>query len=212
MSGDSGKCLSGLDFSVRIVLGVAINGYERQADMDIKPWTVISSTPDKSYRVFSLRTDRARSPRTGVAHDFFVLESAPWVNIIPLTPDEQVVMVYQYRHGTRDITLEIPGGLVEAGDSPEAAAHRELREETGYQAGSMTSLGFVHPNPAIQTNICHTFLARDVFPGGVQEQDEREDIGVVLIPLAEIPHLIRKGTISHALVIVAFHKLSLLEL
>ena len=178
---------------------------------DIKPWTVLSSTQDKSYRVFSLRTDRARSPRTGETYDFFVLESSPWINIIPLTSDNRVVMVRQYRHGTRDITLEIPGGLVEAEDTPESAARRELREETGYEAGSMTPLGFVHPNPAIQGNICYTYLARDVFAAGLQEQDEKEDIGVVLIPLADIPRLIRDGVISHALVITAFYKLSIME-
>ena len=179
--------------------------------MKIKPWTVISSDRDKSYRVFSLRTDRARSPRTGEVYDFFVLDSAPWVNVIPLTPDNRVVMIHQYRHGTRDITLEIPGGLIEPEDTPESAACRELREETGYAAGSIESLGFVHPNPAIQSNVCHTYLARDVYPAGLQEQDEKEDIDVVLVPLAEIPRLIREGAISHALVIAAFHKLGLLE-
>ncbi|MDQ5984991.1 MAG: ADP-ribose pyrophosphatase [Syntrophus sp. SKADARSKE-3] len=179
--------------------------------MDIKPWTVLSSIRDKSYRVFSLRTDHVRSPRTGEAYDFFVLESPPWVNIIPLTPDNQVVMVRQYRHGTREITLEIPGGLVEDKDTPEEAAHRELREETGYTTESMTSLGFIYPNPAIQSNICHTFLARNVHPTGIQEQDEKEDIDVVLFPLSDIPRLIREGAISHALVIVAFQKLWLME-
>jgi len=177
--------------------------------MDVKPWTIISSVRDKSYRVFSLRTDRAESPRTGEAYDFFVLESSPWVNIIPLTADRQVVMVRQYRHGTRAITLEIPGGLVEDGDTPEEGARRELREETGYEADSLSSLGFVHPNPAIQNNICHTYLARNVYPAGAQRQDEKEDIRVVLVPLSEIPQLIRDGSISHALVIVAFHKLTL---
>jgi len=177
---------------------------------NIKPWTVISSKCERSYRIFSLRTDRVQSPRTGESYDFFVLESSSWVNIIPLTPDKQVVMVRQYRHGTREVTLEIPGGLVEAGDRPEAAAVRELREETGYGTASMASLGFVHPNPAIQNNRCYTYLARDVFPAGLQVQDDKEDIGVVLIPLAEIPRLIREGTISHALVIAAFHKLELL--
>jgi 8-oxo-dGTP pyrophosphatase MutT (NUDIX family) len=168
---------------------------------------VLRSSRDKSYRVFSLRTDRARSPRTGAEHDFFILESAPWVNVIPLTADGLVVMVRQYRHGTRTVTLEIPGGLVEEGDTPEEAAARELMEETGYRAARMIGFGSVHPNPAIQNNRCYTFLAEDVTPFGAQQQDEREDIEVVLKPLSQIPSLIRGGEISHALVIAAFYRL-----
>ena len=175
--------------------------------MSPKPWKVISSRRDKSYRVFSLRTDRAVSPRTGQDHDFFILESSSWVNIIPLTPQNEVVMVRQYRHGTRDVTLEIPGGLVEQNDNAEKAAHRELFEETGYQASEMILLGSVHPNPAIQNNLCYTFLAMDVFPAGDQQQDEKEDIEVLLRPLTEIPKLIRNGDITHALVLAAFYRL-----
>jgi ADP-ribose pyrophosphatase len=174
--------------------------------MNPKPWTILTSHLDKSYRVFNLRTDRACSPRTGLAHDFFVMESSSWVNIIPLTPQKEVVMVRQYRHGTRDITLEIPGGLVEHQDLPEEGALRELSEETGYRAGSVVSLGYVHPNPAIQNNRCYTFLAENVYPSGGQQQDDREDIEVVLKPLLEIPSLIRTGVITHALVIAAFYR------
>ena len=92
--------------------------------MNPKPWTLISTERSKSYRIFDLRTDRACSPRTGQAHDFFVIESSSWVNILPLTPDNNVVMVRQYRHGTRGVTLELPGGLVENTDSPSSAALR----------------------------------------------------------------------------------------
>lgn len=169
-------------------------------------WTIVSSNFDKSYRVFSLRTDHARSPRTGQSHDFFVIESSSWVNIIPLTPKKEVVMVRQYRHGTREITLEIPGGLVEHQDDPETAALRELCEETGYTTASVTPLGHVHPNPAIQNNRCYTFLAEQCLPAGGQQQDEKEDIEVVLIPLNDIPRLIREGIITHALVIAAFYR------
>jgi 8-oxo-dGTP pyrophosphatase MutT (NUDIX family) len=174
--------------------------------MLLKPWTVISSHVDKSYRVFNLRRDRARSPRTGETHDFFVLESPSWVNIIPLTPTKEVVLIRQYRFGIRDMTMEIPGGLMEPSDSPEEAARRELREETGYREEKLIPLGTVHPNPAIQNNLCYTFLASDVFPVGQLIQDEREDIEVVLQPLSEIPRLIREGAISHALVIAAFYR------
>lgn len=175
--------------------------------MEPRPWKVIKSSRDKSYRVFSLRTDRARSPRTGAEHDFFILESASWVNVIPLTAEGLVVMVRQYRHGIRAVTLEIPGGLVEEGDSPEEAAARELMEETGYSASRMIGLGNVHPNPAIQNNMCYTFLAEGVTPFGAQQQDEREDIEVVLEPLSRIPSLIKEGEISHSLVIAAFYRL-----
>ena len=174
--------------------------------MPPKPWKLTSSNQDKSYRVFSLRTDHAISPRTGQEHDFFIVECPPWVNVIPLTPENKVVMVRQYRHGTRSVTLEIPGGLVENNDTPEEAAVKELREETGYQTSEMIPLGSVHPNPAIQDNQCYTFLARDVFLAGKQQQDDKEDIEVLLCPISEIPRLIKEGEITHSLVLAAFYR------
>ena len=174
--------------------------------MTVKPWEVISSKHNASYGIFSFRTDRARSPRTGLEHDCYILESTPWVNVIPLTPQNEVILIRQYRHGIRNLTLEIPGGLVEGHDTPEAAAKRELCEETGYQAAEMISLGSVLPNPAIQNNRCYTFLAKDVFLAGKQKLDVMEDIEVLSRPLSEIPPLIRKGEINHSLVVAAFFK------
>ena len=171
-----------------------------------KPWKLISSKRAESYRIFNLRTDRARSPRTHRTHDFYVLESRDWVNVIPLTPANEVVLVRQYRHGTREVTLEIPGGLVESDDSPEQSAHRELREETGYEAPAMIPLGAVHPNPAFLNNRCYTYLALDAVPAGDQEQDEKEDIEVVLKPLRELHRSIQEGEITHSLVIAAFYR------
>ncbi|MDM8550151.1 NUDIX hydrolase [Desulfobacterales bacterium HSG2] len=177
--------------------------------MSPKPWKVASSTQDKSYRIFSIRTDNAISPRTEEAHNFFILETSSWVNVIPITPRNEVVLVRQYRHGVQEVTLEIPGGLVEEHDTPESAAIRELYEETGYRASEMELLGSVHPNPAIQNNRCYTYLAKNVFLAGEQQQDEKEDIEVLLRPLAEIPRLIRDGKITHALVLAAFYRFDL---
>jgi len=169
-----------------------------------KSWPIISSRLERAFRIFSLRMDRACSPLTGAEHDFVVLESVPWVNVIPLTQAEEVILVRQYRHGTREVTLEIPGGLVEAADTPLAAAKRELLEETGYRGETWIDLGYVHPNPAIQNNRCHTFLSLEAMQAGPQALDEKEDIAVLLRPLADIPRLIREGEITHALVVAAF--------
>lgn len=170
----------------------------------IKPWHFIGTQSTESYRVFSVRRDRVRSPRTDLEHDFYIIESNDWVNIIPLTDDHQVVMVRQFRHGSREVTLEIPGGLVDEGDTPKEAASRELLEETGYQADDWIKIGEVNPNPAIFNNRCHTFLAKNIKKIRDPIPDQTEDIEVVLTPLVEVPELIRKGEIDHAIVIGAF--------
>jgi len=170
----------------------------------IKPWKCIRSQPDQSFRVFSVRTDTTISPRTGTKHDFYIIESRDWINIIPLTDDDQVVMIRQYRHGSREVTLEIPGGLVDSGDTPKKAAVRELLEETGYQAKKWTKIGVVNPNPALFNNRCYTFLAQDIKKVADSTPDQTEDIETVLIPLKKIPGLISRGEIDHAMVITAF--------
>jgi 8-oxo-dGTP pyrophosphatase MutT (NUDIX family) len=157
-------------------------------------------------RVFALRRERRRSPRDGLAHDFFVLDTPDWVNVIPVTSDGRVVMIRQYRHGIDEITLEIPGGTVDAGDpSPLDAARREMREETGYDSEDIVALGWVHPNPAIQNNRCHTFLARSVVKRAEPRWESTEETEVVLVPVDDLPALVRDGSISHALVVAAFY-------
>lgn len=170
----------------------------------IKPWKRIRSKSSRSFRVFSIRTDTTISPRTGRKHDFYIIESNDWVNVIPLTADHEVVMIKQYRHGSGEVTLEIPGGLVEAGDTSKQAAARELLEETGYRAKRWTKIGVVNPNPALFNNRCSTFLAQDIQKVSGPSPDQTEDIEVIRISLANIPGLILKGKIDHAMVITAF--------
>lgn len=174
--------------------------------MKVKPWKVVSSKIEKTFKIFDLRIDRAVSPRTGKEHEFYIFESKEWVNIIPVTKEREVVLIRQYRHGIGEIILEIPGGIVEEGDTPLDAAVRELKEETGYSPSEMVYLGVVHANPAFLNNRCHTYLALDSFPDGPQDLDDNEDIEVLLRPLSDIPKLIRDGEISHSLILAAFYR------
>lgn len=174
----------------------------------VEEWEKLDSAPQGHYRVFDVRKDVTRSPASGKEYDFYVIEAADWVNVIPLTPDGQVVCIRQYRHGTEEVTLEVPGGIVDPGDAdPAAAAWREMREETGYDAEAMVPLGAVAPNPALQNNRCHTYLARGAYPNGAQALDGAEEIDVVLVNLEDVPALIAEGHITHALVVVAFYLL-----
>jgi 8-oxo-dGTP pyrophosphatase MutT (NUDIX family) len=161
-------------------------------------------------RVFRVRRDRSADPRNGREHDFYVIEAPDWINVIPLTDADEVVLIEQYRHGAEEISLEIPGGMLDAGESPREAAARELLEETGYEAtAELVYLGKTRPNPAIQDNWIHTFLARCVRFRQEPVFDGTEHTVVRLVPLERIPSLIADGTINHALVVVGFYRLGL---
>ena len=176
----------------------------------IKRWEKIRTEYLGDFRIFRIRADSSRSPRTGNVHRFFVLESPDWVNVIPLTPEGNVVMIRQYRHGTEEVTLEVPGGMVDPGDGdPSVSAARELREETGYEAEEIIRLGSVAPNPAFLNNRCHSYLVRRARRAHAVQLDGAEDITFEEIPLAEIPGLIRDGAITHSLTIAAFYYLEL---
>jgi len=162
-------------------------------------------------RVFQVRRDYSTDPRGGRVHDFYVIEAPDWINIIPLTKDHEVVLIEQYRHGTEGVSLEIPGGMVDPGEEPHETAARELFEETGYEAAEVVFLGKTRPNPAIQDNWIHTFIARGVEYRQEPLNQGTERTRVRLVPLGLIPSLIAEGAIDHSLVVVAFHWLALSE-
>jgi 8-oxo-dGTP pyrophosphatase MutT (NUDIX family) len=172
-------------------------------------WRRRSSEIVADCRVFKVRRDLSLSPDGSSEHDFFVLEAGDWINVIPLTDDDEVVMIEQYRHGSEDVTLEIPGGMVDEGETPREAAARELLEETGYSSDEIVALGRVRPNPAIHNNWLHTFLARRAAFVRPPQFDTTEHCAVRRVPVARVPALIADGTITHALVVVGFHWLAL---
>ena len=172
----------------------------------LKPWPTIRSRSLGDFRVFTLRTDEKVSPRTGKTLEVYVLDSANWVNVIAVTPDQQLVLVEQYRHGTDTIELEIPGGVMDKTDtSPVATAVRELREETGYEGENPQIIGTVFPNPAIMSNTCYTVLVENCTLKHALEFDHGEDLITRLAPVAQIPDLVAAGNIRHSLVVVALY-------
>jgi len=172
----------------------------------IKPWKTVESKPAGDFRIFTVRMDRKVSPRTGQEHDFYVIDCANWVNVVATTPDNQLVMIEQYRHGSNSVELEIPGGMIDAADaSPADAGVRELREETGYEGEEPRIIGSILPNPAFMSNTCYTLFVKNCRLKHPLEWDHAEDIVTRLVPLADIPRMLAAGEIRHSLVAVALH-------
>lgn len=172
----------------------------------IHPWKKNSEKVDYDCGFFQIHVQRSSSPLTGKEHPFYVLSTRDWVNIVALTPQQKVLLVSQFRHGTGKVSLEIPGGAVDARDpNPLEAAKRELLEETGHSAQEWHALGSIHPNPAILDNTCHLFLALGAQRTSDLHLDEAEELEVIERPVEDVPGLIRSGRIQHALVVAAFH-------
>lgn len=176
----------------------------------IRDWKQIASKKLNDFRIFSVRSDTKISPRTGEQHDFFVIDSVNWVNVIAITPSDELVMIEQFRHGSNTVELEIPGGIMDATDAtPVATGVRELGEETGYAGENPRLIGKIFPNPAIMSNTCHTVLVENCAIKQAVKFDSGEDILTRLVPISEIPGLVANGKILHSLVVVALYHFEL---
>ena len=175
--------------------------------VDMLPkWTVEKEKEIIRYPIFSLHEMQSVSALDDRKRGTFVYLDCPdWVNVIAITKDKQIVFVEQYRHGIREITSEIPGGLCDPGEDPLTTGLRELAEETGYVGSRAQLIGTVQPNPAYQNNRCRTVVVHDVERVQEQKLDEHEEIVIRLLSLQEIQARIIDGRIQNAMVVAAFH-------
>jgi 8-oxo-dGTP pyrophosphatase MutT (NUDIX family) len=168
-----------------------------------KRWKKIGVRSVARTRIFEVQGVEYQHPQHATPREFSVINAPDWVNVVALTPAHELVLVRQFRYGTDDFSLEIPGGMIEPGEDPLAAGLRELQEETGFTGGRARLLGGVHPNPAMQNNRCHFVLAEGVVRTAALAWDENEEMAITTRPVDEVYALAFAGGITHALVLDA---------
>lgn len=179
-------------------------GSAQDASSDRLPhWEELGSDKIADCRIFDILSKRFRHPERKTEGDFYVIRSRDWVNILPITPNYEMILVNQYRFGVKRTSWEIPGGVMDPGEDPLEAGMRELREETGYTSSKARHLGAVRPNPAIQSNTCHVVLAERCQLTQPTAWDEHEQIVTKVVPIEAVYDMAAKGEIFHSLVLSA---------
>ena len=175
--------------------------------MSDKPdiWKVNDTREIADCRVFKVHEHTSVRASDGASSTFFVVDNPDWTNIVAVTRDCQLILIEQFRHGSGSMIVEIPGGMVDGDETPEIAATRELIEETGYSPGRIIAIGCSFPNPAIQNNAIHHFLALDCEKVADVAFDDHESIATRLVPLSELDDLVHNGEIDHSLAITAIY-------
>lgn len=164
--------------------------------MTLKKWKVLKSAMVVNHQWCKVRQDKIELPNGNIIDDYFITVGPEVAQILPVTNEQEIVLVRQYRHGVGEILLELPAGAFNPDEeSPEAAAIRELREETGYVAEKITPLAILHDNPSKATHKVHLFVAENAIKVGQQQLDITEEIDVVLVPLEAIREKITNGEI-----------------
>jgi ADP-ribose pyrophosphatase len=166
-------------------------------------WKKLGTRTVAHTRIFDVQSVDYHHPDREQHQDFFVISAPDWVNVLALTPGRHIVLVRQFRYGTDEFSLEIPGGVIDAGEGPVAAGLRELQEETGYVGTRARLLGSVHPNPAMQNNRCHLVLVEDARRSAQLDWDPDEELEITTKPVDEVYTLAYRGDITHAMVLDA---------
>ena len=151
-------------------------------------WKTLESKELFASGLFSMRSETCELPDGRVMPQYYIMDFPDWVNVFPITTDGKILLIKQYRHPSQKVHIELPGGSSEPDKDKdmEVAALRELTEETGYAPKSMIPVGFHYPNPALQTNRMHTFLALDCEKVGEPNLDPYEDLELYPLSLIHI--------------------------
>ena len=152
--------------------------------------------------LFRLRRERFRSRNSGRAHDFYLIQLSDCVNVIAVTPEQQVVLIRQFRAGSQKESLETPGGLLDVGEDPITAGLRELKEETGYAGDGARVVSTVWANSSILTSRATTIVVTNARPVAPTKLEPGEEITIELVPVADLPKLLATGQIDHSLVVL----------
>jgi len=153
--------------------------------------------------IFELNRLSCRHPGKNASHDFYIIAAPDWINVVARDGEGRFITVVQQRLGTGERTVETPAGLVEPGEDPLAAARRELLEETGYEAATITLMKKLSANPAIMNNHIHFYRAEGCRKVSDQNLDRAEDIQVSLHKEDEIRAMVRDGRIDHSIIVTA---------
>ena len=172
----------------------------------IKEWKVLESDYLVRRPWLTARRDRLELPDGRIIPEYYVLEYPDWVNVIAITKDGQFVMERQYRHAARKISLELPCGVMEEGETPLEAAQRELLEETGFGGGQWKKLMELSPNPSAMSNMTHCFLAIGVEKIAEQHLDETEELSVLFMTKEEVKRMLNENQICQALMVAPLYK------
>jgi len=163
------------------------------------PWRVESSRHIVKDRWLGLRADRCVTQRGAVLDPYYVLEYPDWVHVAAFDAEDRLILVRQYRHGARALSLELPGGMMDDHETdPVATGVRELLEETGYAADSFEHLARLSPNPATHANGAHVILATGARLAAAAAPDASEDIAVERVPWPAALEMALSGEMIHA--------------